>query len=422
MRCARSSQLTVPSPPVAGLLKPPTRACNPGSRPPAARLVCSCGTHVLFPGAVEQRTCWKCGAKLTLSPRPREVFPLDDPSSQWASQQNAGSCSAGVSFAAAPAQRQLQQLQPLLAKRQLPEQHRQATAAEKLVRQGQEHHQQALSVSRWVWGILATSLSLNLAMILHSLVSNEPNDSQVAGLDSDGDGILDQHDFCRSKKGWMSGRATDFDADGCEDNAQDTDKDNDGVKDSVDKCPLTPQRYQFMSNLHSDADGDGCMDSVEDHDDDGDMVLNALDRCPRTPLQHASDNAGCSQLQLQEEAAAIPPEKHAAMPVTDAVEHPAGTTEPGLENRGISEIGGEWFGLVRNAWVEVLVGAAVTELCGQVTSMKRATSEALTVVGRHATLKKAALRVMIYTLFFVAIYAFRFNFQRLYVLPAPAGV
>merc|ERR1740123_602117 len=147
------------------------------------------------------------------------------------------------------------------------------------------------------------------------------------------------------------------------------------------------------------------MDSVEDHDDDGDMVLNAVDRCPRTPLQHEPDDAGCSQLQLQEVSAAN-------APVTHAAERGAGTAGPGPENRGFGGMLEECFGLFRNAGVEVLVGAAVTALCGQVTSMKRATSEALTVVSRYATLKKAVLRVLIYIVFFVAIYVFRFYFQR----------
>jgi len=420
-RFAHSPQLAVPPPPVAGRgpLQPgPPEAgifsSSSSSGRRLARLVCSCGTHVLFPGTVEHRTCWKCGARLALSPKPTEVFPAE------VSLQDDCSCSAAVFPATAPAQRQ----------QNLPvgcstEQHQQATTAEQLVRQGHVHLQPAWSGSPWIWGILATSLSLNLAMILHSNKVGF-NERMEAGLDSDGDGILDQHDFCPtacvdnkghdgipcSHKGWVSGRATDFDADGCEDNAQDTDKDNDGVKDSVDKCPFTPQKYQFMSNLHSDIDGDGCMDSVEDHDDDGDMVLNALDRCPKTPMQHESDTAGCSQLQLRDEAAAIASRKH-AMPVTNAAEHTAGEAGPGLDNRGFREMSEEWFGVFRSAWVEMLVGAVVTELCGQVGSMKRVTTEALGKVGRGATLKKLALRLMIYIFFFAAIYTFRFYFQQM---------
>jgi hypothetical protein len=104
---------------------------------------------------------------------------------------------------------------------------------------------------------------------------------------------------------WLSGRATDFDGDGCEDNAEDLDKDNDGVNDSEDRCPFTPLHIHFVSNHASDFDGDGCADGIEDDDDDQDGTVNSVDRCPRTVSwqRHALDSAGCSPEQLDQKAA-----------------------------------------------------------------------------------------------------------------------
>lgn len=98
---------------------------------------------------------------------------------------------------------------------------------------------------------------------------------------------------------WFSGRATDFDGDGCRDGFEDDDKDNDGVLDHMDRCPNTPQHYVFISNAMTDFDGDGCKDGVEDLDDDGDHIPNILDHCPRTASGHLSDSSGCAAHQLQ---------------------------------------------------------------------------------------------------------------------------
>lgn len=34
---------------------------------------------------------------------------------------------------------------------------------------------------------------------------------------------------------WISGRASDFDGDGCEDGVEDQDRDNDGIEDKLDR-------------------------------------------------------------------------------------------------------------------------------------------------------------------------------------------
>lgn len=102
----------------------------------------------------------------------------------------------------------------------------------------------------------------------------------------------------------LSGRATDFDADGCADETEDHDKDNDGILDSQDKCPYTPQKYAFVSNAARDFDADGCMDGVEDSDDDNDSIPNLIDACPLTGGGEAPDGEGCSALQRELKAAA----------------------------------------------------------------------------------------------------------------------
>jgi hypothetical protein len=127
--------------------------------------------------------------------------------------------------------------------------------------------------------------------------------------DTDGDGVLDMHDLCpNSAKGWMSGRATDFDSDGCSDDIEDKDKDNDGILDIHDKCPYTPQKYGFSSNRARDFDSDGCADGVEDPDDDNDMIPNALDDCPLTAGGDLSDKEGCSGIQREMKSKARDPQ------------------------------------------------------------------------------------------------------------------
>jgi len=118
--------------------------------------------------------------------------------------------------------------------------------------------------------------------------------------DTDGDGVPDHRDSCpESKRGWLSGRATDFDADGCADATEDKDRDNDGIPDIFDRCPATPQKYKFGSNAARDFDRDGCADGVEDSDDDNDSIPNSRDACSQTVRGEASDSEGCSVLQRE---------------------------------------------------------------------------------------------------------------------------
>lgn len=128
--------------------------------------------------------------------------------------------------------------------------------------------------------------------------------------DSDGDGIPDHRDMCPSPSqcfgvdcapaGWLSGRSTDFDSDGCADGSEDPDRDNDGITDEHDSCPETPQDLKFRSMRNkNDFDMDGCMDNTEDIDDDNDLVENHIDACPFTNPGEQSDSEGCAPMQRQ---------------------------------------------------------------------------------------------------------------------------
>ncbi|KAJ1452257.1 hypothetical protein M885DRAFT_527467 [Pelagophyceae sp. CCMP2097] len=123
--------------------------------------------------------------------------------------------------------------------------------------------------------------------------------------DRDGDGVPDEDDFCdepRLPSGdhFVSGRATDFDGDGCADRTpDDKDMDNDGVPDAQDECDMSKD-HAFTSNVNTDFDGDGCQDAVEDQDDDGDGILNPVDKCEHTSRGAAVDGAGCAVEQLSE--------------------------------------------------------------------------------------------------------------------------
>eukprot|EP00931_Biecheleriopsis_adriatica_P066084 TRINITY_DN4049_c0_g1_i2.p1 TRINITY_DN4049_c0_g1~~TRINITY_DN4049_c0_g1_i2.p1 ORF type:complete len:525 (+),score=63.37 TRINITY_DN4049_c0_g1_i2:79-1575(+) len=255
----------------------------------------------------------------------------------------------------------------------------------------------------------------------------------MGGVDSDGDGIPDQHDWCphtgkgkKRKSSWISGRASDFDGDGCEDGEEDNDKDNDGVDDSMDRCPMSPQIYNFVSNDANDFDGDGCADGLEDHDDDGDGVSNLLDECRRTRPGDSSDVDGCSKRQREHHAesgteaanvAAATASKTSSNPSEDAA-------EAAQDQRSVLQ---EWAGVLRNAWVEVLLGAALTpilhtlkqlleSLRGKVTSASPSgdkRSQKSSSTSSHGSSQKwLFLRCVIYAVFFGIVYACRSSMRR----------
>jgi OOP family OmpA-OmpF porin len=98
----------------------------------------------------------------------------------------------------------------------------------------------------------------------------------VAAMDSDNDGVLDSMDKCPDTPKGVS-----VDAAGC---PLDSDSDGDGVVDSLDKCPNTPKGEKVGADgcpLVSDSDGDGVVDS--------------LDKCPNTPKGAKVDKDGCPE-------------------------------------------------------------------------------------------------------------------------------
>jgi outer membrane protein OmpA-like peptidoglycan-associated protein len=99
--------------------------------------------------------------------------------------------------------------------------------------------------------------------------------------DRDGDGIKDDVDRCPDDPE----DADDFeDVDGC----PDPDNDRDGIRDVLDQCPAIPEDHD------GDADDDGCPDSVQG-DRDGDGIADADDMCPDDPedLDGFQDVEGC---------------------------------------------------------------------------------------------------------------------------------
>jgi len=415
------------------------------------RQVCRCGTTVLFPGAMAERTCWKCGVSLIRSPVAPFAMQRDASSASTApprlpppsTMPDAGLFShreramgAAMFSASYPNEQQRR-----LHRSRSPD-------AELRWQQGSRGHSSSSSSSGGIGGggnggggglaasavavdaegrplssssrhgrsrgplkdpssggyfehwlvrvLLLSSLATNAALVLlwHGGVAAWLGGPSVAAVgssgpeglttdastatDTDGDGVPDHHDFCPgrcterdascgnldSQAGWLSGRATDFDGDGCKDGVEDKDLDNDGVKDSEDRCPFTPQWYSFVSNPVSDFDGDGCADGFEDGDDDDDDIANTFDDCPRTDPSDSSDPSGCSRRQHEKARARAKaptsapgssrPVGQQADPQADAQQADAKSPLP------------EWADTLKSAWVEVILGAGLTWLMHQV--------------------------------------------------------
>jgi outer membrane protein OmpA-like peptidoglycan-associated protein len=96
--------------------------------------------------------------------------------------------------------------------------------------------------------------------------------------DRDGDGIKNSLDACPDSP-------EDFDEFQDEDGCPDTDNDRDGILDPVDKCPLSPE----------DADGYQDEDGCPDPDNDSDGILDVEDLCPneKETLNGYADLDGC---------------------------------------------------------------------------------------------------------------------------------
>ena len=89
-----------------------------------------------------------------------------------------------------------------------------------------------------------------------------------------GEGVKTNYGECWNAKGGS------MDAMGCVEEVMELDSDGDGVPDSRDKCPNTPQGVSV--------DADGCP-----IDSDGDGVPDYRDQCPGTPPGAKVDSNGC---------------------------------------------------------------------------------------------------------------------------------
>ncbi len=99
--------------------------------------------------------------------------------------------------------------------------------------------------------------------------------------DRDGDGIKDDVDKCPDKP-------EDFDDFQDRDGCPDPDNDQDGILDMDDRCPNTPENYNGLE------DNDGCPEKAEE-DRDGDGIADSVDKCPDVPEDKDGfeDSDGC---------------------------------------------------------------------------------------------------------------------------------
>ncbi|MEZ4391929.1 MAG: OmpA family protein [Polyangiales bacterium] len=101
--------------------------------------------------------------------------------------------------------------------------------------------------------------------------------------DRDGDGYRDDVDRCPDEP-------EDFDNFEDQDGCPEPDNDQDGILDVNDHCPLTPE------DRDGDADDDGCPDR-DVGDRDGDGILDSVDQCPDNPedRDNFEDQDGCPE-------------------------------------------------------------------------------------------------------------------------------
>ena len=112
-------------------------------------------------------------------------------------------------------------------------------------------------------------------------LDKSPKDRCVGYGDKDGDGIKDNVDKCPSEPEDKDGFQ---DEDGC----PDPDNDGDGIPDITDKCPMEPE----------DKDGFQDEDGCPDLDNDGDGLSDKVDQCPNDAedKDNFEDDDGCPDL------------------------------------------------------------------------------------------------------------------------------
>lgn len=112
----------------------------------------------------------------------------------------------------------------------------------------------------------------------HAKETKEKPQEQPVDADDDNDGVPNSKDKCPTTP-----QGDVVDANGC---TIVLDDDKDGVPNAQDKCPDTPHGTQVDAN--------GCTLFI-DGDDDNDGVLNSMDKCLETPQGYAVDANGCEQ-------------------------------------------------------------------------------------------------------------------------------
>ncbi|MBL7473732.1 thrombospondin type 3 repeat-containing protein [Robertkochia sediminum] len=140
-----------------------------------------------------------------------------------------------------------------------------------------------------------------------------PGQNDNSNTDTDNDGVYDSDDQCPDTPNGES-----VDASGCSDSQKDSD--GDGVNDNDDQCPDTSADATVDENGcaedQKDSDGDGVTDDIDQcadtpageevdeygcsgsqTDGDGDGVANEDDACPNTPEGESVDENGCSDSQ-----------------------------------------------------------------------------------------------------------------------------
>ena len=128
-----------------------------------------------------------------------------------------------------------------------------------------------------------------------------PKEEPVKVIDSDNDGVPDSLDKCPNTPAGVK-----VNKNGCP-----IDSDNDGVPDYLDKCPNTPAGVKVDKNgCAIDSDNDGIADYLDKCpntpagvkvnkngcaiDSDKDGVPDYLDKCPNTPKGMKVDQNGCA--------------------------------------------------------------------------------------------------------------------------------
>jgi OOP family OmpA-OmpF porin len=144
--------------------------------------------------------------------------------------------------------------------------------------------------------------------------------------DRDGDGYKDDVDKCPDEP-------EDFDGFKDEDGCPDPDNDNDGIPDVDDRCPNEPE------DRDGDHDEDGCPEG-NDGDRDGDGILDSHDKCPDQPEDKDGfeDADGCPDPDNDKDGI---PDKQDACPNDpedkDGFQDEDGCPDPDNDNDGIPD-------------------------------------------------------------------------------------